>query len=151
LHTLIAVLLGHVPPPPEKAALDRAILEVYRQAGITPDPRTHHRPAPLLRDLAHVLDQDEDVAARDLAARMAPWVHGSFKDLFDAATTHRPDGHLVVWSLRHLPDELRTVATLLALDHVWRQVDLPPQYRRASAGSRPEGRRLVVVDEAWQL
>jgi type IV secretory pathway VirB4 component len=148
LHTLVAVLLGHVPPPPEKAALDRAILEVYRQAGITPDPRTHHRPAPLLRDLAHVLDNDEDAAAQQLAARMAPWVHGSFKDLFDAATTHRPDGYLVVWSLRHLPDELRTVATLLALDHVWRQVDLPAQYR---TGPGAGARRIVVVDEAWQL
>src|SRR5947208_14501089 len=64
LHTLIAVLLGHVPPPPEKAALDRAILEVYRQAGITPDPRTHHRPAPLRRHFAHGLDTDADPAAR---------------------------------------------------------------------------------------
>ncbi len=151
LHTLIAVLLGQVPPPAEKAALDRAILAVYRNAGITPDPRTHGRPAPLLRDLAVVLSADPDPAAHELAARLAPWVEGSFKDLFDAPTTHRPEGHLVVWSLRHLPDELRTVGTLLALDHIWRQVDLPPQYRERREGSRPEGRRLVVVDEGWLL
>jgi transposase InsO family protein len=56
----------------------------------------------------------------------------------------------VVWSLRRLPDELRAVATLLALDHVWRQVDLPPEYQQRD-GSRPQARRLVVVDEAWQL
>jgi hypothetical protein len=47
-------------------------------------------------------------------------VHGSFKDLFDGPTAHRPNGHLVVWSLRHLADELRTVGTLLALDHLFR-------------------------------
>jgi type IV secretory pathway VirB4 component len=161
LHTLIAVLLGQLPPPGEKAALDRAILQVYRQAGITPDPRTHTRPAPLLADLAATLAADDDPAAKELAARLAPWVIGSFKDLFDAPTTTRPDGHLVVWSLRNLPDELRTVATLLALDHVWRQVDLPPEYRQAGSRqpeyrqrgdrSRTPGRRLVVVDEAWQL
>ncbi|MEV4481841.1 VirB4 family type IV secretion system protein [Micromonospora coxensis] len=142
LHTLIGVLLGQQPPPAERAALDRAILAVYRDAGITADPGTHHRPAPLLRDLAGCLDADNDLAARQLAARLAPWVHGSFADLFDGPTTTRPDGHLVVWSLRHLPDEVRTVGTLLALDAIWRQVDAP---------GRAAVRRLVVVDEAWLL
>ncbi|MFD0786867.1 VirB4 family type IV secretion system protein, partial [Micromonospora azadirachtae] len=75
-------------------------------------------------------------------ARLAPWVRGSFSHLFDAPTTTRPDGHLVVWSLRHLPDELRGVGTLLALDAIWRQVDTP---------GRSDVRRLVVVDEAWLL
>ncbi len=148
LHTLVAVLLGHVPPPGEKAALDRAILAVYRNAGITADPSTHRRPAPLLADLTAVLQADTDPAATELAARLAPWVVGSFKELFDGPTTHRPDGHLVVWSLRHLPDELRTVGTLLALDHIWRTVDLPRQYRSSSS---PQARRLVVVDEGWLL
>ncbi|WP_346535503.1 DUF87 domain-containing protein [Micromonospora sp. DPT] len=142
LHTLIAVLLGQQPPPAERAALDRAILAVYRQAGITADPATHHRPAPLLRDLAATLRADDDPAARQLAARLAPWVQGSFSDLFDGPATTHPDGHLVVWSLRHLPDELRTVGTLLALDAIWRAVDTP---------GRLATRRLVVVDEAWLL
>ncbi|SCL20493.1 AAA-like domain-containing protein [Micromonospora pallida] len=144
LHTLISVLVGHLPPPAERAALDRAILAVYRQAGITADPRTRRRPAPLLRDLAATLAADTDPAAAQLAARLSPWVDGSFKDLFDGPTTTRPDGHLVVWSLRQLPDELRTVGTLLALDSIWRQVDAPP------AGGPPP-RRIVVVDEAWLL
>ncbi|WP_026301670.1 VirB4 family type IV secretion system protein [Salinispora arenicola] len=142
LHTLIAVLLGQQPPPAERAALDRAILAVYRQAGITADPATHHRPAPLLRDLTACLDVDGDQAAGQLAARLAPWVHGSFSQLFDGPSTSRLDGHLVVWSLRYLPDELRTVGTLLALDAIWRQVDAP---------GRSAARRLVVVDEAWLL
>ncbi|WP_262285550.1 VirB4 family type IV secretion system protein [Micromonospora sp. MA102] len=142
LHTLVSVLLGQQPPPAERAALDRAILAVYRAAGITANPATHHRPAPLLRDLANCLQTDDDPAARQLAARLAPWVQGSFSELFDGPTTTRPDGHLVVWSLRHLPDELRTVGTLLALDAIWLQVDAP---------GRLATRRLVVVDEAWLL
>lgn len=163
LHTFIAVLLGSSRREPAltsamKAALDRAILEVYRQAGITADPRTHGRPAPLLRDLAHVLDRDTDPAARDLAARLAPWTVGSFKDLFDGPTTHRPEGYLVVWSLRHLPDELRTVATLLALDHVWRQVDLPGRPRptrprrrhryRSNGNERPAAVSVAAITSA---
>jgi type IV secretory pathway VirB4 component len=154
LHTFVAVLLGEQPAPAERAALDRAILACYRAAGITSDPATHHRPPPLLRDLAATLDADADPAARTLAARLAPWVVGSFKDLFDEPTTHQPDGHLVVWSLRHLPDELRAVGTLLALDHIWRQIDLPTSALDTDSGSRPEdrpGARLVVVDEAWLL
>ncbi|WP_405430937.1 VirB4 family type IV secretion system protein [Micromonospora sp. NBC_00617] len=144
LHTLTAVLLGQQPPPAERAALDRAILAVYRQAGITADPATHHRPAPLLRDLAATLQADADPAARQLAARLAPWVEGSFSDLFDGPTTTRPEGHLIVWSLRQLPDELRTVGTLLALGSIWRDVDAPGR-------TSPATRRLVVVDEAWLL
>ncbi|MBQ1022801.1 VirB4 family type IV secretion system protein [Micromonospora sp. C95] len=147
LHTVVSVLVGH-PPPAERAALDRAILAVYRQAGITADPHTHTRPAPLLSDLVGCLEADPEPAAAQLAARLAPWVHGSFADLFNGPTTHTPIGHLVVWSLRHLPDELRTIGTLLALDHIWRQVDLPRQSRTAAT---PPVRRLVVVDEAWLL
>ncbi|BCJ65681.1 VirB4 family type IV secretion system protein [Polymorphospora rubra] len=142
LHTLVSVLLGHQPPPAERAALDRAIIAVYLQAGITADPATHHRPAPLLRDLVAILDADGDPAAVNLTARLAPWVRGSFSNLFDGPTTHTPSGHLVVWSLRHLPDELRTAGTLLALDSIWRTVDAP---------EHPSQRRLVVVDEAWLL
>ncbi|KUL31470.1 VirB4 family type IV secretion system protein [Actinoplanes awajinensis] len=144
LHTLITVLLAEAPPPGERAALDRAILQTYRQAGITADPATHHRAAPLLKDLTAVLDADGDPAATQLAARLAPWVHGSFAGLFDGPTTTRPDGHLIVWSLRQLPDELRTVGQLLALDAIWRSVDAPGRAGRSV-------RRLVVVDEAWLL
>src|SRR5262249_1806084 len=53
-------------------------------------------------------------------------------------------GGVVVWSRGQLPDELRTVGTLLALDSIWRSVDAPGRARLAT-------RRLVVVDEAWLL
>ncbi|MER7276645.1 DUF87 domain-containing protein [Dactylosporangium sp. NPDC000244] len=144
LHTLIAVLLRQEPPPRERAALDRAILATYRRAGITADPATHHRPAPHLADLTTTLHADPDPAAAELAARLEPWVTGSFAELFNGPSTVRPDGHLVVWSLRQLPDELRTAGTLLALDAIWRAVDTPGTRRLAV-------RRLVVVDEAWLL
>ena len=154
LHTLVAVLLGEQPPPHERAALDKAITATYTAAGITHDPVTWTRPAPLLRDLAATLTlhanpdrpgntsqpaHDAD-AAGTLAARLSPWIDGSFKDLFDGPTTQRPAGHLVVWSTRHLPDELRAAGMLLALDAIWRDVDLPTTAtdpgRRWLAGTR---------------
>ncbi|MEU4428970.1 conjugal transfer protein TraC [Actinoplanes sp. NPDC024001] len=142
VHTLVAVLLGAVPPAQQRAALDRAITAAYAAAGISNDPATWGRPAPLLRDLAQVLAAAGQPGAHDLAARLSPWVEGSFRELFDGPTTFRPHGHLVVWSTRHLADELRPAGMLLALDAVWRDVDV-------TAAHGP--RRLVVVDEAWTL
>ncbi|GAA1619309.1 VirB4 family type IV secretion system protein [Actinoplanes couchii] len=141
LHTVIRVMAGAGLDAEERAALDRAIAGVYAAAGISHDPGTWGRPAPLLKDLAGVLRADPQAAGARLAARLGPWVSGAFKDLFDGPTTTVPAGHLVVWSLRHLPDELRTVGTMLALHHIWGAIDQSVDTRR----------RLVVVDEAWLL
>jgi type IV secretory pathway VirB4 component len=141
VHTLVAVLLGEKPDPQSAAALDRGIVAAYESAGITADPRSHARPAPLLADLAAALDADGDPAARTLAARLAPYVSGTHRGLFDGPTTTRPDGHLVVFSLRDLPDELKAAGTLLTLDAIWRRVSDPARRKR----------RLVIVDEAWLL
>jgi type IV secretory pathway VirB4 component len=141
LHTLVAVLVGQPLDPQATAALDRGVIAAYHARGITADPRTHARPAPLLADLAAALAADPDPAARTLAARLAPWVTGSHRQLFAGPTITRPQGHLVVFSLRHLPDQVKAAGTLLALDAVWRRVTDPTERRR----------RLVTVDEAWLL
>ncbi|HVW32713.1 MAG TPA: conjugal transfer protein TraC [Acidimicrobiia bacterium] len=141
LHTLVPVLIGGGLDPAARAALDRAVIGAYGARGITADARTHRRPPPLLADLAATLDRDPDPAARTLAQRLAPFVHGSHRQLFDGPTTTHPDGHLVVFSLRDLAGELKGAGTLLVLDALWRRVSDPARRRR----------RLVVVDEAWLL
>ena len=135
------MLLGGQPGPAERAALDRAIMAAYHHAGITSDPRTWARPAPQLPHLAAALRADGTEAAVTLADRLVPFTEGTHSGMFAGPTTTRPAGHLVVFSLRDVPDELKAVATLLALDTVWRQVSDPAARRR----------RLVVVDEAWLL
>ncbi|WP_328708913.1 conjugal transfer protein TraC [Microbispora hainanensis] len=141
LHTLVAVMLGEPLDKASKAALDRAIIAAYKSAGITFDRRTWKRRPPLMRDLADALSTDDDPKARELAAGLAPYVTGSHRRLFDGHTTTQPDSHLIVFSLRDLPDELKAVGTLLTLDAVWRRISDP-------GNRRP---RLVVVDEAWLL
>jgi hypothetical protein len=144
LHTVLAVLVGRDLQPAERAALDRGLAGTYQAVGITSDPRTWTRPAPTLRTLRDTLataGQAGDRAAAELAAGLHPHVDGAFGQLFDGHTTTTPDGHLVVFSLRDLPDELKPIGTLLTLDTVWRRVSNP-------AIRRP---RLVVVDEAWLL
>ena len=152
LHTLIAVLLGQQPPPAERAALDRAIMATYAAAGISNDPASWTRPAPLLRDLTAILKADAGPAAHTLAARLSPRTQGSLRELFDGPTTDRPRGHLAVWSTRQLADELRAPGMLLALDAIWRDVALPstPTTDHRS-GHPPQVRRLIVVDDAWTL
>jgi hypothetical protein len=124
--------------------LDRAIAATYQSVGITAAPRTWTRPSPTLRTLRDQLaaaGQAGDHAAGELAARLHPYVEGAFQQLFDGPSSVNPEGHLVVFSLRDLPDELKGIGTLLVLDAVWRRVSNP-------AIRRP---RLVVVDEAWLL
>ena len=82
-----------------------------------------------------------DPAAAELAHQLAPYATGSFSALFAGPATV-PDraGHLSVYALKRVPDELRTAATVLALEAIWRQVT-----------DGPRRRRIVVVDEGWQL
>lgn len=141
IHTLVAVLLREPLDADEAAALDRALHGAYARKGINGDPRTHRRPAPLLCDLADALRDSDDPVARRLAQRLVPFTTGSHRELFAGASSVATDGHLVVYSLRHLPDEMRAAGTLLVLDAVWRRV----------AGAARRQQRLIVVDEAWQL
>ncbi|GLZ32102.1 type VI secretion protein [Lentzea sp. NBRC 105346] len=141
LHTVISVLLDSELTASERAVLDKAIASTYQRAGITSDSRTWTRPAPLLADLAETLANGGDPVGVDLAARLHPYLTGAFSGLFSGPTSTRPEGHLVVFSLRDLADELKPIGTLLTLDAVWRQVSNP-------AIRKP---RLVVVDEAWLL
>ncbi len=141
LHTALTVLLGEPLTAAERPVLDQSITATYQAAGITADPRTWARPAPLLADLAATLAAHENPAGPDLAGRLHPFTGGAFAGLFNGPTTTAPDGHLLVFSLRQLADELKPAGTLLTLDAIWRQIANP-------AIRRP---RLVVVDEAWLL
>jgi hypothetical protein len=172
-HTALAVLLGE-PDARQRAVLDHALTATYRRAGITDQPTTWGRPAPLLADLAATLRGTQDdttqhhttqhhttqrgdttstsadgesgagygALGRELAGRLHPFTHGAYCGLLSGPTTTPPLGHhLVSFTLRRLPEQLRPIGALLVLDAIWRQVANP-------ATRRP---RLVVVDEAWML
>ncbi|NKY26257.1 PrgI family protein [Nocardia gamkensis] len=141
LHTLIQVLLGDQNPA-QRAALDTALAATYAAVGITEDPATWTRPAPTLSGLRDQLARLATPAAGELAAALHPFVGGgAYAGLLDRPTTTDPAGGLVVFSLRELPEELKTIGTLLVLDATWRRVSSP-------ADRRP---RMITVDEAWLL
>ncbi|MFD7504954.1 VirB4 family type IV secretion system protein [Streptomyces sp. NPDC059850] len=141
LHRFLAVLFGTEAKGAEEAALDRALLRTYARAGITADARTWSRNPPVLADLAEVLDEDGSEAAAGLVERLAPYVTGSHSCVFNGHSTASTSGHLTVFALRQLPEEIKAPAMLLALDAIWRQV----------TDQGRSGKHLVIVDEAWRL
>ncbi len=141
IHTLVGLLLGAEPPPAARAALDRAIVGAYSAAGITSDPGTHRLPAPVMSDLQRALKAQGDRESEELAERLAPFVSGTFRSLFDGPSTVQDEGQLVVFSLRRLPEELKGAGTLVVLDAIWRQL----------SDAANNGPKLVLIDEAWLL
>jgi len=139
--TLISVLLDRPLDPDQRTALDHAVTTTYARAGVTADRATWNRPTPLLADLAATLAAATEPAGPQLAAQLRPFTHGNHAGLFTGPTTTSAHSHLVVYTLNRLPAELRSAATLLALDSIWRQVTHPTDRRP----------RLVTVDEAWLL
>ena len=142
LHTVVAVLLGGRAVPGRAGGAgqgdhDRlpAGRDHLRRADAGRGPRRCCPPSP-----PRCAPRRRE-AATALADRLVPFTEGTHAGLFAAPTTTRPQGHLVVFSLRDVPDELRPAATLLALDATWRAVSDPAQRRR----------RLITVDEAWLL
>ena len=140
---LVNVLLserGSSLNPYERSMLDRAVYQTYAAEGVTPDPATHTRPAPLLANLQSALEVlDNDVAA-GLAARLRRYVHGSLAGgLFSGPTNVALNRRLVVFNIQTLEEELRPVAMHLIANFVWNRV------------RRERHPRLLVIDEAWSL
>ena len=126
--------------PYERSVLDRSIYDAYAAVGITADPATHTRPAPVLADLQTSLEASRDDAAAGLAARLRRYTRGSLAGgLFAGQTNVALNRRLVVFNIQTLEEELRPVAMHLIANFVWNRV------RRER---RP---RLLVIDEAWSL
>lgn len=123
----------------ERAVLDQALYQTYRAAGITRDPSTQNRPAPLMADLYRVLSADSNEVSVSLARRLGRYVEGSLAGLFAGPTNVALDQSLVVFDVQSLEPELRPLGVHLITNFVWNRV------RRSR---RP---RLLVVDEAWTL
>ena len=138
LHSLFKVIMGPITPTQE-ALLDRALVATYRGKGITTDPITQKREAPLMEDLYKILVGMETADALDMAARIEKFVRGSFLGIFDKQTNVDIKNPFTVFSVRELTDVLRPIAMFVILDFIWTRVkkDLKP--------------RLMVVDEAWHM
>ena len=135
LHGLLRIVMGKLEPA-EDAILDRALVETYRQKGITADPATQKNPPPLMEDLYKVLLGMEDATARGLALRIEKFIKGSLNGIFNQQSNFDITNPLTVFSIKALEDELRPIAMHIILDFVWTRV------------RKSLKKRLLILDEA---
>lgn len=124
--------------PSEEADLDAALIETYAKAGITNDPLTHTGTPPAIVDLYDTLLHMGGTGPQ-LAQRLRKYTTGTFAGIFSQQSNINIENPLVVFNLRDLEDELRPVAMYIVLNYIWNKT------------KSDQKRRLLIVDEAWQL
>ena len=140
LHGLFRLMIGNGGglSAVEEADLDQALIDTYARAGITNDPLTHTATPPTIMNLFDTL-YHMGGSGPGLAQRLRKYTTGSFAGIFSQQSNIDINNQMVVFNIRDLEDELRPVAMYIVLSHIWNIV-------RAQ-----QKRRLLIVDEAWQL
>ena len=149
LHGLLRQMLGasqvasdgtvvNVLTPSEEADLDQALIDTYARVGITSDPLTQNTTPPVMADLYDTLAHMGGNGP-SLAQRLRQYTTGTFAGIFSQQSNVEINNHMVVFNIRDLEDELRPVAMYIVLNHIWSKV------------RTDQRKRLLVVDEAWQL
>ena len=124
--------------PSEEADLDAALIETYAKAGITNDPLTHTGVPPTINDLYDTL-LHMGGSGPQLAQRLRKYTSGTFAGIFSQQSNIDIDNPMVVFNIRDLEDELRPVAMFIVLNYIWNKT------------KTDQKKRILVVDEAWQL
>lgn len=124
--------------PVEESDLDAALIETYAKAGITNDPLTHRSQPPTINDLYDTLLHMGGTGPQ-LAQRLRKYTSGTFAGIFSQQSNIDINNPMVVFNIRDLEDELRPVAMYIVLNFIWNKTKTDKK------------RRILVVDEAWQL
>ena len=149
LHGLLRLMLGgnqisssgQVVPAlnaAEEADLDQALIDTYARVGITSDPLTHQSTPPTIANLYDTLLHMGGTGPQ-LAQRLRKYTTGTFAGIFSQQSNVDINNQMVVFNIRDLEDELRPVAMYIVLSHIWNIVRTEKK------------KRLLIVDEAWQL
>jgi conjugal transfer ATP-binding protein TraC len=138
LHGLLKLITGDLDAEHD-AIMDRALIECYRQKGITTDPATQRRQPPLMEDLYKTLLGMENQPAKDIAYRLEKFIKGSAAGIFNQQSNFEINNPLTIFSIRNLEEELRPVAMHIILDFVWTKV------------KKNLKKRILILDEAWYM
>jgi conjugal transfer ATP-binding protein TraC len=139
LHGLLRLMMGGQLTPEEDAILDRGLVLTYSEKGITPDPATHQKEAPLLEDLYKILRAMGEVQADTMATKLEKYIQGSAAGVFNKKTTIDLKNSFTVFSIRDLSDELRPIAMYMMLEYIWTKV------------KKVRKKRILIIDEAWWM
>jgi len=133
---LIRIMFGKLSTE-EDSIVDQALKETYAKKDITSDTDLTTAEPPIMQDLLEVLEGME--GADNLVLKLRKFTEGTFSGLFNAPTNVNMDNQLVVFSVRDLEDELRSMAIYNLINYVWNIV------------RSERKKRLLIIDEAWWL
>ena len=125
--TEVISLMAEGLSPREKAAVDKAIIRVYKQ---------NKDKQPLLEDLYAEL---QTLGQMKLCERLEKYISGSLADVFNEQTNIKLDNRLVIFDIKDLPETLRQIMMLIISNFVQNQVKAKPE------------KRLLIIDEGWLL
>ena len=123
--------------PEEDAIIDQAIRETYALKDITGSADYSGLEPPLLSDFEMVLAGME--GSESLIQRLSKYTTGTWSGFMNQPTDVDINQKFVVFSLRDMEDELKTVAMYIITNHIWSEV------------RRELKKRLLVIDEAWWM
>ncbi|MEN9920274.1 MAG: hypothetical protein RL538_167 [Candidatus Parcubacteria bacterium] len=133
---LFRLMLGGLAPE-EETLIDLAIQETYALKDITGDTNFGEQEPPLLSDFEMVLAGMD--GSQSLLNRLQKYTSGTWSGFMNKPTNVDVNQKFVVFSLRDMEDELKTIAMYIITNFIWSSV------RRRLA------KRLLVIDEAWWM
>lgn len=144
LHIFFSLLIPDMTHE-ERQLLDEALIQTYKQKGIThnngslydPEHPEKYREMPVLEDVFNILKANPDT--RRLANIMNRLVHGS-ASTFNQQTNVNLNNKYTVLDISELTGDLLTVGMFVALDYVW---DKAKEDRTVE--------KAIFIDETWQL
>ncbi len=133
---LFRLMLGGLAPE-EETLIDLAIQETYALKDITGDTNFGDQEPPLLSDFEMVLAGMD--GSQGLISRLQKYTSGTWSGFMNKPTNVDINQKFVVFSLRDMENELKTVAMYIITNFIWSSV------RRRLV------KRLLVIDEAWWM
>ncbi len=133
---LFRIMFGGLSPE-EDAIIDRALSETYALKDITPESDFANLEPPLLSDFELVLSGME--GAENLVQKLSKYTRGSWAGFLNRPTNVDINTKFVVFSIRDMEDDLKSVAMYIITHYIW------------TAVRRELKKRLLVIDEAWWM
>lgn len=133
---LFRLMLGGLTPE-EETLIDLAVQETYALKDITGDTNFADMEPPLLTDFEMVLAGMD--GSSSLITRLQKYTSGTWSGFMNKPTNVDINQKFVVFSLRDMEDELKTIAMYIITNFIWSSI------RRRMA------KRLMVIDEAWWM
>jgi len=133
---LFRIMMGGLTPE-EDSIIDRAITETYALKDITPEADFKNIEPPLLSDFELVLAGME--GGDSLVQRLSKYTKGTWSGFINRPTNVDINKKFIVFSLRDMEEELKSVAMYIVTHHIWNAV------------RKNLKKRLLVIDEAWWM